>query len=130
MDVVQHKEFFLPHIKGHIAGNYRAKLSKVEFERCEKAGLLMKETRCTYTEPGPFSFVIFLEPLLKHDSWGDETTIVILSMIFQLCITVMTVPSLHGEPIHHTNTLEKSDIVLLHSSGNHYLSAGKFYLML
>ena len=131
MDLVQLKEFFLPHIKGHIAGNYGAKLSKAEFERHEKAGLLTKETRRTYTEPGPFSFVTFLEHLLKHDSWGDEITIVILSMTFQLRIMVVTVPSLRGEPIHHMNTLEKSDIVLLRSGGNHYLlSMGKFYFML
>ena len=57
---------------------------------------------------------------------GDEITLVILSMVFQLRITIVTIPSLHGDPIRHINTLEKSDIVLLHSSGNHYLSAGMY----
>ena len=76
-------------------------------------------------EPGPFSYLMYLEHILKHDSWGDEITLVILSMVFQLRITLVTIPSLHGDPICHINTLEKSDIVLL-CSGNHYLSAGMY----
>ena len=52
--------------------------------------------------------------------------LVILSMVFQIHITVVTVASLHGDPIRHINTLEKSDIVLLCSGGNHYLSAGMY----
>ena len=83
-------------------------------------------TRQAYEEPGPFSYLTYLEHILKHDSWGDEIMLVILSMVFQLRITVVTVPSLHGDPIRHINTLEKSDIVLLHSGGNHYLSAGMY----
>ena len=47
-------------------------------------------------------------------------------MVFQLCITIVTVPSLHGDPIRHINMLEKSDIVLLRSGSNHYLSAGMY----
>ena len=52
--------------------------------------------------------------------------LVVLSMVFQLRIMVVTVPSLHRDPICHINTLEKSDIVLLHSGSNHYLSAGMY----
>ena len=56
---------------------------------------------------------------------GDEITLVVLSMLFQLQITIVTVPTLHSEAICHTNTLEKSDIILLRSGENHYLSAGR-----
>ena len=80
--------------------------------------------RQAYEEPGPFSYLTYLEYILKCDSWGDEITLVVLSMVFQLRITVVTVPSLHGDPIRHINSLDKSDIVLLRSGGNHYLSAG------
>ena len=82
--------------------------------------------RQAYEEPGPFSYLMYLEHILKRDSWGDEITLVVLSMVFQLRITIVTIPSLHGDPIRHINTLEKSDIVLLWSSGNHYLSAGMY----
>ena len=125
MDVVQHKEFFLPQVKGFISGNYGAKLLKVEYERCEKEGLLMVETRHTFTEPGPFLFITYLEYLLKRDSWGDEIMVVVLSMLFQLQISIVTIPTLHSEAICHTNTLEKSDVILLRSGKNHYLSAGR-----
>ena len=118
MDVVRHKEFFLPQLQGFISGNYRVKLSKAEYEHREKEGLLMAETRRAFTEPSPFSFITYLEYLLKHDLWGDEITLVVLSMLFQLWITIVTVPILHSEAICHTNTLEKSDIVLLRSGEN------------
>ena len=97
-----------------------------EYSRREREGLLTAATRQAYEEPGPFSYLTYLEHILKRDSWGDEITLVILSMVFQLRITVVTIPSLHGDPIRHINTLEKSDIVLLCSGGNHYLSAGMY----
>ena len=78
-------------------------------------------------ESGPFSYLTYLEHILKHDSWGDEIRLVVLSMVFQLRITIVTIPSLHGDPICHLNTLEKSDIVLLCSGGNHYLSVPVVY---
>ena len=126
MEMIQYKEFFLPHLTDAISGGYGGKLSAEEYSRREKKGLLTVVTRQAYMEPGPFSYLTYLEHILKHDSWGDEITLVILSMVFQLCITVMTVPSLHRDPICHINTLEKSDIVLLRSGSNHYLSAGMY----
>ena len=126
MEMIQYKEFFLPHLTDAISGGYGGKLSAKEYSRREKKGLLTVEMRQAYMEPGPFSFLMYLEHILKRDSWGDEIMLVVLSMVFQLRITVVTVPSLHGDPIHHINTLEKSDIVLLRSGGNHYLSAGMY----
>ena len=126
MEMIRYKEFFLPHLTDAISGGYGGKLSAKEYLHHEKKGLLTAAMRQAYMEPGPFSYLTYLEHILKHDSWGDEITLVILSMVFQLCITVVTIPSLHGDPIRHLNTLEKSDIVLLHSGSNHYLSAGMY----
>ena len=113
MEMIRYKEFFLPHLTDAISGGYGGKLSAEEYARHDREGLLTVEARQAYEEPGPFSYLTYLEHILKHDSWGDE-------------ITLVTVPSLHGDPIRHINTLEKSDIVLLRSGGNHYLSAGMY----
>ena len=126
MEMIRYKEFFLPHLTDAISGGYGGKLSADEYSRREREGLLTAVTRQAYEEPGPFSYLTYLEHILKRDSWGDEITLVVLSMVFQLRITIVTVPSLHGDPIRHVNTLEKSDIVLLRSGGNHYLSAGMY----
>ena len=126
MEMIWYKEFFLPHLTDVISGGYGGKLLAEEYSRHEKKGLLTVATRQAYMEPGPFSYLTYLEHILKCDSLGDEITLVILSMVFQLLITVVTVPSLHRDPIRHINTLEKSDIVLLHSGSNHYLSAGMY----
>ena len=124
MEMIRYKEFFLPHLTDAISGGYGGKLSADEYARRDRAGLLTVAARQAYEEPGPFSYLMYLEYILKRDSWGDEITLVVLSMVFQLRITVVTVPSLHGDPIRHINSLDKSDIVLLRSGGNHYLSAG------
>ena len=126
MEMIRYKELFLPHLTDAISGGYGGKLSAAEYARCDREGLLTAEARQAYEEPGPFSYLTYLEHVLKRDSWGDEITLVVLSMVFQLRITVVTVPSLHGDPIRHINTLDKSDIVLLRSGGNHYLSAGMY----
>ena len=126
MEMIWYKEFFLPHLTDAISGGYGGKLSADEYTRRDRAGLLTAAARQAYEEPGPFSYLTYLEHILKRDSWGDEITLVVLSMVFQLRITVVTVPSLHGDPIHHINVLDKSDIVLLRSGGNHYLSAGMY----
>ena len=124
MEMIRYKEFFLPHLTDAISGGYGGKLLADEYARRDRAGLLTAAARQAYEEPGPFSYLTYLEYILKRDSWGDEITLVVLSMVFQLRITVVTVPSLHGDPIRHINSLDKSDIVLLRSGGNHYLSAG------
>ena len=126
MEMIRYKEFFLPHLTDAISGGYGGKLLADEYARRDRAGLLTAAARQAYEEPGPFSDLTYLEYILKRDSWGDEITLVVLSMVFQLHITVVTVPSLHGDPVRHINSLDKSDIVLLWSRGNHYLSAGMY----
>ena len=126
MEMIRYKEFFLPHLTDVISGGYGGKLSAEEYSRCDREGLLTAAMRQAYEEPGPFSYLTYLEHILKCNSWGNEITLVVLSMVFQVRITVVTIPSLHGDPIHHINTLEKSDIVLLRSGSNHYLSASMY----
>ena len=99
--MIRYKEFFLPHLTDAISGGYGGKLSADEYAQRDRAGLLTVAARQAYEEPGPFSYLTYLEHILKRDSWGDEITLVVLSMVFQLHITVVTVPSLHGDPICH-----------------------------
>ena len=77
-------------------------------------------------EPGPFLFQVWTSPQKQLMS-SCTTTIIELSMLFQLRITIVTVPTLHGDAICHMNTLEKSDVLLLRTDGNHYSSAGSLF---
>ena len=70
MEMIQYKEFFLPHLTDAISGGYGGKLSAAEYSRREKKGLLTAATRQAYMEPGPFSYLTYLEHILKRDSWG------------------------------------------------------------
>ena len=82
MEMIRYKEFFLPHLTDAISGGYGGKLSADEYARCDRAGLLTAAARQAYEEPGPFSYLMYLEYILKRDSLGDEITLVVLSMVF------------------------------------------------
>ena len=86
MEMIRYKVFFLPHLTDAISGGYGGKLLADEYARHDKEGLLTAVVRQAYEEPGPFSYLMYLEHILKRDSWGDEITLVVLSMVFQLRI--------------------------------------------
>ena len=125
MEIIKHKEFFFPILQKRIAMNYGAvRLTEEEYKSKCADGSITNDERRAYHEPGPFSFRSYLEYILKCDSWGDEITIVLLSMMFQLWITLVEIKSLKSTQVRHTNTLDKVDMVMLFT-GDHYMSAGK-----
>ena len=126
MELIKHKEFFDPILHERIAMNYGApRLSAQEYKAKCRDGSITQEQREVYNDPGPFSFRTYLEHILDRKSWGDEITLVLLSMVFQVWITVIDTSSLRSTQVRHSNKLEDVDIVLLFSSGNHYMSAGR-----
>ena len=68
MEMIRYKEFFLPHLTNAISGGYGGKLSADEYARRDRAGLLTAAARQAYEEPGPFSYLTYLEYILKRDS--------------------------------------------------------------
>ena len=84
------KEFFSSILETYKAGNYGGKrLSKEEFDSKTADGSISPQERYEYHQPGPFSFQTYLEYLLCRDTWRDEITITLLSMIFQVCIITL-----------------------------------------
>ena len=126
MELIKHKEFFYPILHERIAMNYGApRLSVQEYKAKCHDGSIMEEQCEVYNDPGPFSFRTYLEHILDRKSWGDEITLVLLSMVFQVRIMVIDTSSLRSTQVRHSNNLEDVDIVLLFSGSNHYMSAGR-----
>ena len=126
MGVLDDLEFFEIILRGHIAGNYgHVRLSAAEFKRKTDDGTITQQEREEYNEPGPFSFHTYLEYMLDRHSWGDEIVLVILSMLFQLRITVVNTNTLLSTQIRHSSPLHEADVVLLLAGGNHYMAAGE-----
>ena len=76
-------EYLYPMLHVHIKGNYgHARLSKTQYKKKLKAGKLTHE-------PGPFSLVTYLEAFLDKGFYGEEITVVLMSMMWQIRITVL-----------------------------------------
>ena len=123
--LAQNADFFLGFLELTIKGHYGAKrLSKEEFLRREKEGILTVDERVDYHAPGPFSYVGYLKYLLQESTWGDEAILVVISMMWQATVTILYAESLVQTRIRHDREIQFTDIVLLYCGGAHYVGAG------
>ena len=66
----------------HIKGNYgHTRLTKAQYRKKDRDGTLTPEERRDFNEPGPFSLVTYLEAFLDKGFFGDEITLVLMSMM-------------------------------------------------
>ena len=121
-------EYLFPMLQVHIKGNYgHARLSRSQLRRKEREGTLTPQERSDYNEPGPFSLVSYLEAFLDRGFYGDEITLVVMSMMWQLRITVLQAETQIQTKIRHSNTLARTDMVLVRTSRLHYFPASKSF---
>ena len=107
-------EFLYPILSLHIRGNYgHLRLTHAEVDLKRAAGTLTQEELIEFNEQGPFSIVSYLEALLGMGFYGEEVCLVMVSMIWQVRITILDATSFIPTRICHTNTLENTDIVLV-----------------
>ena len=110
----------------HMKGNYgHARLSRSQFKRKEREGTLTPQERSEYNKPGAFSLVSYLEAFLNKGFYGDEITLVVMSMMWQLRITVLQAETQMQTKIRHSNTLAHTDMVLVRASWLHYFPASE-----
>ena len=131
MCLIEHKDFFWPLLKKHLRGNYgHVRLSKEEYDRRTRDKTITDVEREDYLCPGPFCLTSYLETLSKPSFWGDEMVIIILSMMWQVEVTIVKAETLYNIKFRHNQCLSNSDILLVHCSGQHYVAAGEPSLIL
>ena len=124
--VTENPEFFWPMLALHIKGNYgHLRLSKAVYDKKKKDKVLTQQEKDDYEAPGPFSLVGYLRALLKRKFWGEEMVLMIVSMMWQVGITVITRETLRSIRFRHSNALPKADMFVIRSGENHYVPAGK-----
>ena len=127
MTVTEYMDFFFELLKNSILGQYgHDRMPEEELRQKELAGEVTEEFAREQRLPGPFSFLGFLRYMLKEDSWGDETTLTLLSMMWQVRITVVYAETLIQERIRHDLPLTKADIVVVLCGRRHYCGAGEY----
>ena len=79
---------------------------------------------------GPFSFITYLQALLESTFWGDHGVICMVSMMWQVPITLLTAETLKLDKVRHGRPLEKTDLLLIRAGHNHYLGACEYSFLL
>ena len=123
--ICQHLDYLYPMLRLSIAGNYgHIKLFREQYEDLRARDLLTPQQREDYNEPGPFSVIVYLENLLKPNSYGEETVLRVLSMLFQVQISVLNSNTFLPIKVRHANKTLKADVVLVHIDRHHYIPLG------
>ena len=92
--VTKNPEFFWPMLALHIKGNFgHIRLSKSVYDKRSLVG--------------------YLRALLKRKFWGEEMVLMIVSMMWQVSLTVITRETLRSIKFRHSNALPKADIVVI-----------------
>ena len=130
MFMCEQLDFLYPMLRLSISGNYgHIRVSSTEYNRLKG---LSNPTRAQhlqmeeYEEPGPFSIITYMENLLKPSFYGEEICLRLLSMVFQVHITVLDSDSFIGIKIRHDNRPLKADMLLVHVDRHHYIPLGEF----
>ena len=59
--------------------------------------------------------------MLKGDFYADEIRFIVISVMWQVRVTVLNGETFHQIKIRHGNKVEKVNLAVAHCSGNHYL---------
>ena len=126
LTVTEHPEFFFKALGFHIKSQYGIeRLTPEEYSKKVEDNTITQQELADQDSPGPFSFVGYLEYLLEPKTWGDHGTVLILSLMWQVKVTIITAENQRQQRFCHDSSLKDADFVLVFCSGNHYMPAGK-----
>ena len=102
MFICDHKSFFLTYAWRHILVEYNQDQSK------------------------NFSFKDYLLHLLQSDTWGDELVLSVVSIMWNVKVSVIFPKTLKKYQIRHAvQDLTKVEVVVINTGGMHYSAVGK-----
>ena len=123
-----HKDFFYPIMVESIKGTCGfPRMPEEEYGDLYNRDLLTDQQVQDHNCPGPFSFLGYLRALLEPNFWGDELCLCLLSMAFQIGITVVNAEGFTHIRFRHKQTIPNSDVILCHCKGQHYVPACKSF---
>ena len=129
--ITQNHGFCFTVLKTLILAEYgHIRLSQEDFVRKMMDDTITEEEEERQKKPGPFSFVTYLQALLESTFWGDHGVICMVSMMWQVPITLLTAETLKLDKVRHDRPLEKTDLLLIRAGHNHYLGACEYPFLL
>ena len=121
--------FLFPILKASIATTYGfPQIPEEEYLQKYEDGTLTQEEVDDHNTPGPYSYLGYMKALLMDGFCSDELCLALISMMWQISITVLKEESFHQIKFQHTEILRNINLALVHCQGRHYVPASKLCL--
>ena len=118
MMLANHHNFLFPIFKASIATTYGfPRMPEEEYLQKYNDDTLTQEEANDHNTPGPFSYLEYMKTLLNDGFWGDELCLALISMMWQISITVLNGETFHKIKFGHTELLKNADLVLFYCQG-------------
>ena len=125
--VVQNHKFCRDLLENVIRYEYgHPRLTKQQYLKGMREGTLTEGQIADYQVPGPFSFISYLKHILEASTWGDQGLLTLISMMWQITITVINAEDLSQIKIRHRRPLDKVHLVFVLAQRCHYLGTCKY----
>ena len=106
--IIHNVQFLYPIISTHIQGNYgHLRLYDDAYKNKKRLGILTQEEKDDYEAPGPFSPVTYLKALIKKKFYGDGIVLIVISMMWQVCISTLNAETLRQIKIRTSKKINK-----------------------
>ena len=127
MMMANHHTFLYLILKASITTTYGfPRMSDEEYQKKYKDGTLTQMEADDHNTPGTFSYLGYMQALLEDGFWGDKLCLALISTMWQISITVVKAETFHQIKFRHSESLKKTDLVLVRCQGRHYVPASKF----
>ena len=131
MMMTNHRDFLFPILKTSIAATYGfPRMTQEEYDRKYNEETLTQAEADDFHTPGPFSYLGYMRALLTEGFWGDELCLALISMMWQISITVVQADDFYQIKFRHSEKLKDMDLVLVHCQGHHYIPASRSIFLL
>ena len=130
MMMANHHAFLFPLLKANLTTTYGfPRMPQEEHQQKYDAGTLTQDEVDDHNTPGPFSYFGYMKALLQEGFWGDELCLALVSMMWQVGITVVKGETFNQIKFRHSNLLKDADLTFVHCQGQHYVPASKSFLI-
>ena len=126
MMIGAYPKFFFNYLKYSLASTYgQDRPTEEEITRKEKEGTITSEQAHDYRLPGPFTFAEYVQHLLTDWTWGDDHVLTLVSLLWQVKITVLNAATLRETRIRHNDRLSDAELMVVFIGGDHYMGTGQ-----
>ena len=106
MMMANHHAFLFLILKASIATTHGfPRMSKDDYQKKYQDGTLTKIEADGHNTPGPFSYLGYMQALLEDGFWGDDLCHTLISMMWQISITVIKGETFHQIKFRHSESL-------------------------